>query len=172
MAQILLIAAGYTHRATPSVVLLHARSGSHASAISQRLASSSTKTRYVGLVVGTAISGLVDKPEVRINFEVPEMSTPETQWYLSLTQIRDEVGSLYGLQRKENPRQRPGHAPSHIEIASVDSTPTKKYPNIREISPSADEDADLIPYDKVVSDPEDEDDDPMIAHRNKPIVPV
>ena len=123
-------------------------------------------------MVGTAISGLVDKPEARMEFRVPEMSTPETQWYLSLTQIRDNIGSIYGFQSNGKPRQIPDHVPSRIEIAYADPAPTKEYLKITEISRSADEDADLIPYNKIDSDPEDEDDEPMTSHGSKPSAPV
>jgi len=130
------------------------------------------KTRYLGLVVGTAISGLVDKPELRMDFKVSEMSTPETQWYLSLTQIRDDIGSLHGLRSEEDSRQRADHGPSRVEIARLNLAPSNSPLEIREISFSTNEDVDLIPYSKVDADPEDEEDDPMTAHRNKPTAPV
>lgn len=47
-------------------VFMTARSSTHTGAISERLSSSSPKARFLGMVVGTAISQLIDKEGSRM----------------------------------------------------------------------------------------------------------
>ncbi|KAI9698436.1 MAG: telomere binding protein [Candelina mexicana] len=97
-AQILLLSAGYVHRSTPMYLSTLARSSIHLSSISNRLAASSPRARFLGMVVGVAISELVDKPEKRMTFGTDELDNPDARWYKSLTTVQDEVdGSLETL---------------------------------------------------------------------------
>lgn len=164
---------GYVHRSDPSTVLRFARSGMHANAISERLASTSIQTRFLGLVVGTAISRLVDAPESRMNFRVPEMDSKVAEWYLSLTAVEDNIGNVKNMVAALStcaiePQTR---KPSKIieippKAVVISDTPA----NIIEI---VEEEEDGLPsHEKVDQDPEDEDDDPTTVRRNRPIAPV
>ncbi|KAG9750242.1 hypothetical protein KCU75_g13636, partial [Aureobasidium melanogenum] len=61
-AQVLLLLAGYAHRAQPMSLFIMARSSAHLNGMSNRLNSSSPRARFLGMIVGMAISDLVDKP--------------------------------------------------------------------------------------------------------------
>ena len=88
IAQTLLLTAGYLHRANPVAVLIIARSSGHMQGTSSRLDASGQRARWLGMVVATAISGLVDRDGSRMNFGVDEMRTEEASWYLRFGQSR------------------------------------------------------------------------------------
>jgi len=143
------------------------------------------------MVVGMAVSELIDKPENKMNFESDDMHTSEAEWYRELTHIKDEAGSLddirlfsggkqdhqivqLGLRkdretgklldqlRRKPPASKPpsstANIPSGIRIVDLDDGDS--------------EEDDLVPYRKPDSDPEDEEDDPTLVQRNKPLPPV
>jgi telomere length regulation protein len=57
------------------------RSGTHLNAISNRLAASSPRARFLGMVVGEALSSLVDTGDKIMDFKMDEMKTPEAMWF-------------------------------------------------------------------------------------------
>ena len=129
------------------------------------------------MVIGEALSSLVDPEDKKMDFKMEEMSTLEAKWYRSLVTVSDSVGSLEALkshaitkvprkrkltasQPKSNPRAT---QPSHSKILSIE-----------EIG-SAEEDSDndgLTPYAKPDSDASDSDEDPTLITRNKLTAPV
>lgn len=172
LSQILLLTAGRMNRFDPSTVRLAARGPAHASGISVRLGSSSTTARFLGLVVGTAISRLVDKPEARMNFGVPEMESSEAEWYLGLTEVQDVIGSVQDLRQPTAEVQMAKNHLLSVVPASRTTKADKKPMGKIEIITSDEEEEDLIPYSKIDTDPEDEDDDPMTAKRDHQVAPV
>ena len=133
------------------------------------------------MIIGTAISELVEEPGKAMKFDLEEMDSDEAQWYLGLIKTQDTVGSLESIRSPQTSTSK-----SQIQTPkNISSTTGAKQPNqqrvkimsIEEIdedghAESEDEDDDLIPYEKPDEDPSDSDDDPTLIQRNKPTAPV
>jgi telomere length regulation protein len=130
------------------------------------------------MVVGEALSGLVDKGDKKMDFKVDEMSTSEAKWYKSLVNVSDTIGSLDSLKSgittqpatKSQPRtSKPVKKPTPFNGGS-------RIISIEEVDDDEeDEESDddgLVPYAKPDSDPEDSDEDATNIVRNKPTAPV
>ena len=168
ITRLLLLCAGYVHRSDRKHLQELARSSVHTRAISARLRSSSARLRWLGMVVGTAISGLVDEDDKKINFDMEELKTAEAMSFIGLVHVEDRVGSIKDMhtpQKKELSISVQGTKPIR---RGLDRPPTKS--KIIEVVDESDED-DLIPYAKPDSDPEDEDEDATLVERNKPKAP-
>jgi len=195
LAQTLLIAAGYVHRAFPAALKVVARSSSHMQGVSNRLDCSNTRARWLGMVVGTAISTLVDKEGSRMNFGTDEMATSEALWYISLVNVHDSVGTMrdfaallaaHGKSVATAKRIARQHQPRVSQkMPDVNGKPTfgpLPPPAQTEIlgervtevvtDDSEEDDDDLKPYAKPDSDPEDSDEDATLVNRNKVKPPV
>lgn len=153
------------------------RSGTHLSVVSNRLATSSPRARFLGMVIGEALSSLVDPEDKKMDFKMEEMSTPEAKWYKSLVTVSDFVGSLDALKSqaitKVPQKRKPAvnHPAAKPKVAQPSGS---KIISIEEIS-SSEEDSDndgLTPYAKPDSDASDSDEDPTLITRNKPTAPV
>ncbi|KAK4888570.1 telomere binding protein [Elasticomyces elasticus] len=193
IAEMLLLTAGYLHRASPMTALMVARSSGHMQGTSNRLNASNQRARWLGMVVATAISGLVDREGSRMNFGIDEVKTDEALWYLKLVTAEDHEGELSAfeaiLARREKAR-KPTRMPRHNETKALPMLNGKPvYGPPRPPTPvqtevigekvtelldeiSDDEDDDLKPYGKPDSDPEDSDEDATLVNRNKPRPPV
>lgn len=190
-AQVLLLSAGYVHRAQPMFLFTLARSSIHLNATSNRLRSSSNRGRFLGMIVAMAISDIVDKTGSKMDFDVEDVKSPEARWYLQLVKLDDKAGSFRDMKdtfqqqssssassaRKlspDAPRADTSSKPKKgIQQISSPSTQTSiQGPRIVEIMDDSEEDDDLVPYAKPDSDPEDEDEDPTLVNRNKPKPPV
>lgn len=158
-------------------VMMMAKSTYHVNGMSNRIGAPSPRARFLGIAVGTAMSKMVDKPELQLKIELEGSEATEAKWYESLTKVGDKIGSMKDLCKRQSnlvisprPTFKPkttAKAPSNPAITEV------KGPRIVEVlSDSEDEDADLMAYSKPDSDPEDEDDDPTLVNRNKPTAPV
>lgn len=131
--------------------------------------------------VGEAISTLIDSPDKRMTFKVPEMSTSEANWYKSIICVHDVVGlrdaiksgSLVPGTRVKVPARK-HTAPKPQSIRGNDLHGSSKIVAIQELDDDGEEneDDDLIPYEKPDDDEEDSDDDPTLVVRNKPTAPV
>ncbi|KAH6675690.1 telomere length regulation protein-domain-containing protein [Halenospora varia] len=175
-AQILLLSAGYAHRKSPIRLTMMMRSGTHLNSVSNRLATSSPRARFLGMVVGEALSSLVDKGDKRMDFKVDEMGSAEGMWYKSLVNVADSVGSLGDISSEvttsspRNPKSKPKKKPTPpngtSKIISIEEIETDE-----EDEEDSDDD-DLKPYGKPDSDPEDSDEDATNIVRNKPTAPV
>ncbi|KAK5165679.1 hypothetical protein LTR04_000991 [Oleoguttula sp. CCFEE 6159] len=186
MAQTLLISAGYVHRLQPMFLFTLARSSTFLNAISNRLASTSPRARFLGMIVGTTISELIDKPDVRMKFNTQEMETPEAEWYRMLARLNDGFTKDEDLTTLLPNKGRTETSSKSKPLFSVDlpkrqskkaslRSPTTSNqlsgPRIVEVTDDPEED-DLVPYGKLDSDPEDEDEDSTLVQRNKPTAPV
>ena len=192
LAQTLLLTAGYLHRQAPMALLMTARSSNHMQGVSNRLDTSNTRARWLGMIVGTAISGLVDKEGAKMSFGTDDMETEEARWYMSLVRIDDRVGRLEdldGLLTKQNqPRsitRRAGRSTTLKDMPKINGKPTFGPPRppaqtevigekVTEIldGDEDEEDDDLRPYAKPDSDPEDSDEDATLVNRKKARAPV
>ncbi|KAK1068615.1 telomere binding protein [Friedmanniomyces endolithicus] len=193
IAQILLFAAGYLHRASPVAVLMIARSSGHMQGTSNRLDASGQQARWLGMIVATAISGLVDREGSRMSFGIDEVKTEEASWYLRLVKVEDRIGTLSDFQAMLVRQERDVGAP-RIPLPSIAKPPPQiagkpvfgppRPPTPAQIEVigekvteilddiSDEEDDDLKPYAKPDSDPEDSDEDATLVNRNKPRPPV
>ncbi|OCK84672.1 hypothetical protein K432DRAFT_319798 [Lepidopterella palustris CBS 459.81] len=187
LAQVLLISCGYIHRSEPMFLFITARSSNHLRGMSNHIAASSPRARFLGIVVGLAISELVDKPGNRLKFELDETQYSEAKWFQQLTNLNDKVGTpedLKFVQIKMNTNQvKIGQTSDISSSKSRTSRSTKIYagadvncrqitgPRIIEVEDDS-EDDDLVPYGKPDSDPEDDYDDPTMIQRDKPKAPV
>ncbi|KAE8149761.1 telomere length regulation protein-domain-containing protein [Aspergillus avenaceus] len=175
-AQILLLSAGYLKRHDSSALMQIGRSSAFLSTVSNRLAASASKARFLGMIIGQAISQLIEQPGKGMKFDLQEMESDESFWYLNLINIKDGVGSLESLKSPTSPI--PQKTIKASAKSSVKQTPqrTTKIVAIEEIENSdsgeTDEDDDLIPYEKPDEDPYDSEDDPTLVQRSKPTAPV
>ncbi|KAK0334680.1 telomere binding protein [Friedmanniomyces endolithicus] len=160
IAQTLLLTAGYLHRANPVAVLIIARSSGHMQGTSSRLDASGQRARWLGMVVATAISGLVDRDGSRMNFGVDEMRTEEASWscWFAGKEILKPRKILFLLS--------PG-----LRISSPTEVIGEKVTEILD-DISDEEDDDLKSYAKPDSDAEDSDEDATLVNRNKARPPV
>lgn len=146
--------------------------------VSNRLASSSPRARFLGMVVGEALSGLVDKGDKQMKFKMEEMSTPEARWYNSLVEVNDTVDSVAALKSESKPVTKKQLAPAmKAKPTSSVGAGASKIISIEEVEEDEDEDEDsddeeFVPYAKPDSDAEDSDEDPTLITRNKPTAPV
>lgn len=181
--EVLLLSAGYISRLSPIKLRIIVRSGSYLSAISNRIASTQARTRFLGLVVGESLSTLMDDKSQKLDFHMDETETEEAKWLKSLTSVFDEVGSTEPILKTETsglPVQKENRPPQKRIQKQKPKPKPKSEPSISTIKPIAiieeidssdDSEEDLVPYAKD-SDPEDSDDDATLVQRNKPKAPV
>ncbi|KAL8774795.1 MAG: hypothetical protein Q9209_000734 [Squamulea sp. 1 TL-2023] len=180
MTENLLLLVGYACRKVPQYIAELAYSSLYLNAISNRLAASSHRVSVLGMYFGTAMSELVDPPGKRINFSSEEMTSSQGQRYLSLTKVRDPLGSIEDIRHNEgkpNPTTRQAKKPAVQENKSQQGngkvSTGSKIISIEEIDDeSGSEDEDLPMYAKPDSDASDSDEDPTVIERNKPTTPV
>ncbi|KAI5918269.1 telomere length regulation protein-domain-containing protein [Camillea tinctor] len=176
-AQILLLSAGYVHRLTPIKLTILLRSGLYLNAISNRIDTSNGRARFLGMVVGEALSGLVHGQDTKLDFKMDEMDTEEARWYKSLVAVSDKTGPIDILRESLAPPTI-GEAPKIAKPIKKHAPRPSKVPQktgfiIEEVEDDEDpEDPDLVPYAKPDSDAEDSDDDPTLINRDKPKAPV
>ncbi|KAI1098692.1 telomere length regulation protein-domain-containing protein [Jackrogersella minutella] len=176
-AQVLLLSAGYIHRLVPIKLNMLSRSSTYLNAISNRIAAPQNRARFLGMVVGEALSGLVHGKETKLDFKMDEMDTEEAKWYKSLVQISDKAGPLDPLRDlitlpKPTSTPKPARS-SRVAAQRPGRPPAQSGFVIEEVEDDEDgEDPDLVPYAKPESDAEDSDDDPTLVNRDKPKAPV
>ncbi|KAL7927564.1 telomere length regulation domain-containing protein [Trichoderma austrokoningii] len=181
--EVLLLSAGYVSRLSPIKLRIIVRSGSYLSAISNRIASTQARSRFLGLTVGETLSTLMDDKAQKLDFHMDETETEEAKWLKSLTSVVDQVGSIEPIlkteisglpaRRENQPPQKPAQKqkPNPKPKSEPRISAIKPIAIIEEIDSSDDSEEDLVPYTKD-SDPEDSDDDATLVQRNKPKAPV
>ena len=155
------------------------RSSIYLNAVSNRLAASSQRARFLGMVVGTAFSELVDPKDKRMAFSTDEMDSSDGQWYRSLIGVYDTLGSIEDLKSASTPLTESSPLPSKSINSSKSARPKKptqpssRVISIEEIDNSSESEADDLPmYEKPDSDPDDDDEDPTLVQRDRPTAPV
>ncbi|KAK4197886.1 telomere length regulation protein-domain-containing protein [Triangularia verruculosa] len=174
--EVLLLSAGYVHRVSPIKLTLMMRTGVWLNAISNRLAAPHQKARLLGMVVGEALSNLVDKGDKRLNFDTEKEFEDMAIWSKGLTQVSDEVGSIEPLFESP-PTTLPKKKAASLKATHAAARPPAQPPQtgfiIEELSDEEGPGDDgLVPYAKPESDAEDSDDDPTLIRRDKPKAPV
>ncbi|KAK0731082.1 telomere length regulation protein-domain-containing protein [Lasiosphaeris hirsuta] len=164
-AQILLLSAGYVSKISLIKLTIILRTSIWLNAISNRLAASHQRARFLGMVVGEALSGLVNKDDKKLDFHMDETKIGEGGWYKGLVEVFDQAGPMGSLLKPQvaTPAKKP-----------ASKTPAKR-PLARQgfiIEELSDEEADVAPYAKPDSDSEDSDDDATLVRRDKPRAPV
>ena len=184
MTRTLLLSAGYVHRSNHGYLSALARSSVYINAISHRLATSSPRARFLGMITGVAISDLVDSPDKRMKFDIDEMNSSDAERYKGLTKVRDSIGSLQDLKigrsddltpptRSDTTPKTKARKMGVVKQKPAVSEVTSKIISIEEVDEEDDmEGDDLVAYQKPDSDEEDEDEDPTLVQRNKPTAPV
>ncbi|KAJ5190638.1 uncharacterized protein N7498_009623 [Penicillium cinerascens] len=180
-AQVILLAAGRLNHLDSNQLNDIGRTGAFLNAVSNRIAASSTRARFLGMIIGTGMSELIEEPGKAMKFDLEEMRSEEALWYLSLIKVCDELGSpesIKSLQKQSTAQQPAQEARPHQSKkpkARSSRPQTSKIVAIEEIVDSGeetDEDLDLIPYEKPDDDAEDDDEDPTLVQRNKATAPV
>lgn len=172
--------AGYAYREDKNNLLRLSRTSVYLNAISNRLAASSERGRFLGMIVGNAVSELVDPVDKRMNFSSDDMSNPEGRWYKSLTSINDAVGVISDLKastvsstKSLATRTKTGFGKEVPDQAPISAKASSKIISIEKINDSSESEAEDLPsYEKPDSDPSDEDDDPTLVQRDRPTAPV
>jgi telomere length regulation protein len=167
--QTLLLAAGHVHRVLPLALKVHARSSHYLNGVSKHIASSSSRVRWLGMIVATGISSLIDRETVFGDLVEDE----ESKWYLKLITIEDKPAKVLDIDELFDSKPATLALRSKTKPASKPSQKlVKKEKAVSKIIVLAEEDSDLVPYPKPDSDPEDEDEDPTLINRDKPRAPV
>jgi telomere length regulation protein len=185
--RVLLISSGYLHRRLPMFVFTIARSSEHTHGMSNRLAASSSRARWLGMIVGMALSELIDKPESRMVFDNDQIRNDEAKWYLQLVYVDDKPGlpqdvrdilgeheatEVTTMRPRLSDRKKIKQSDKREEPKTKGKQQaTSKILHIVELDDGKEEE-DLVPYAKPDSDPEDSEEDPTLIRRNKPRAPV
>ncbi|KAJ5089682.1 hypothetical protein N7532_008366 [Penicillium argentinense] len=162
-AQLILLTAGHLRGLDPSLVKDVGRTGIFLNAVSTRLAASSNRARFLGMIVGTGISEIIEEPEKALKFDIEEMRNEEAR----CAPAPSDKSGRESTEAPASPQQKARSAPGQQQ--------TSKIVAIEEIDDDedeTDEDEDLMPYDKPDEDAEDDDEDPTLVQRNKPTAPV
>ncbi|KAM0283646.1 hypothetical protein ACHAQH_002425 [Verticillium albo-atrum] len=174
-AQVLLLSAGYVHRASAVKLKMIMRSSDYLQTISNRLSSTQAKARLLGMAIGEALSSLSDTNQAKLDFNTDEMDSDEAKWYKVLPTIADKVGPIDPLVVASAPKVKKTAA----KPAPAKSVPRRAIPPgntgfiIEEVgSSSENEDDDLAVYAKPEDDSEDSDEDATLVRRDKPKAPV
>lgn len=193
IAQLVILSVSYLHRKHSALVTTALRSGNFMQGISNRLAASGSRARWLGMIVSTAVSRLVDKPDMQMKFGTSDMETPEAKRWLDLIHADDRIGKSQDAvmviestirppqvleQEKKHPKRStlpvingkqsfgPPRPPALVqtEVQGDKVTEVLDAPD--------DTDEDLKPYAKPDSDPEDSDEDATLVNRDKAKPPV
>jgi telomere length regulation protein len=129
------------------------------------------------MVVGEALSSLVDEQDKRMDFKSEETSTPEAKWYKSLVVVSDTVGSADALRSGSVYRLQRARIALDVESPAKHAVfrGGSRIVTIEEIEDDSEQESDtdgLIPYAKPDSDVEDSDEDATLITKNKAIAPV
>ena len=153
-----------------------AQSSQYINAVSARIAASSPKAKFLGMVVGNAITSMVSPEEKKMIFGGEELNGDEGQRLLGLVNVEDSLGSIQDMQSFFKSRKHRENASSAMvkrKTEAKTSGPTSKIIAIEEINESSESEEDDLPvYEKPDSDEEDEDSDPELIQRDKATVPV
>ena len=132
------------------------------------------------MLVGTAVSELVDTEGKRMKFSMEELDSADGKWYRSLTTIEDKVGTIEDLkidlpQAKKLPAGK-GRIPKAVkqhDTTSSNADAVSRVIAIEEVKDHIEsEDEDIVMYEKPDSDASDEDEDPTLVQRDRPSAPV
>lgn len=174
-AQVLLLSAGYLHRLSPMKLALMVKGNAFMRMVSKRLEASQIRARLLGMIVGEALSELVEKSDKKLDFKMEETKSEDAIWYKGLVDICDAVGPVDPLRKSEGlDTRRHAPKPSQRTKPNPKAVPSinKAEAIIEEVESDEEMDDDIIPLTKPDDDDEDSDDDPETVRRDKPKAPV
>ncbi|CAN8099196.1 unnamed protein product [Discula destructiva] len=179
-AQVLLLSAGYLQRFSPMKLALLVKGGAFMRMVSKRLEASQTRVRLLGMIVGEALSGLVEKSDKKLDFKMQETKTEEALWYKRLVHVSDVVGPVDPLRSSEKsgaeqplPKPSPKLWLEPRPARKPAPPPVRPSKAIIEVMDSDEEiEDDIIPMKQPDEDDEESDDDPETVRRDKPKAPV
>jgi telomere length regulation protein len=96
-AQVLLLAVGHVHRLAPIKLISLVKTGGYLTTISNRIAASQPRARFLGMVVAETLSAMVDGEARRLKFGLPELDTEEAAWWRALVGVLDEASDVDAL---------------------------------------------------------------------------
>ncbi|KAI5787132.1 telomere length regulation protein-domain-containing protein [Geopyxis carbonaria] len=175
--QILLLCAGAAHRANLPILTKLAKGADFLNGVSNRLAASSQRARFLGMIVGEAFSRFTDNAMSRMTFGVEETESEEARWWKSITKVEDRVGDVqeFYTSMKAVTKRAPvkKEKPASVSV-SKPSTAASTSASAITVLDDSDSDSDgFTPYAKPDSDPEDSaDEDATTIDRSKPTAPV
>ncbi|PHH81746.1 hypothetical protein CDD82_7964 [Ophiocordyceps australis] len=179
-AQLLLLSAGYLARLWPIKLAMLLRSAAYLNAMTNRIAATQPRARFLGIVVGEALSALADNKAGKLDFDMDECKTDEAEWLKGLTTTCDTIKPYTSLFAASGTSQHISSSPSVSPSRPASTRPESKPPRpkdappraiIEEIHSSDDDDQELTPYAKD-SDREDSDQDATLVRRIKLKAPV
>ena len=132
------------------------------------------------MVLGNAVSELVDAEDKRMKFTAEELDSSDGQWYINLTKVEDTIGLIKDLKPIEASSvkslgKRASPVTSNAKPTKLTKPPntSSKIISIEEINDSSESESEDLPmYGKPDSDPSDDDEDPSLVQRNRPTAPV
>ncbi|KAL9102760.1 MAG: hypothetical protein Q9163_002122 [Psora crenata] len=182
--QILLMLAGHVSLRDSGSLFTVSKSAVYLNGISNHLAASSPRARFLGMVVGSAISGLLDEPDKQLNFKGEDSENADWGWYKNLINMDDETGFITDIRpaataakevTKPNVTKQFMNAISNNTSQRRCATPktNSRIVKIEELDESSESEGDdLLIYERPDFDPSDDDEDPTLVQRNKPTAPV
>ena len=173
--------AGHAHRKDQTFLSTVSKSSVYLSGISNHLAASSPRARFLGMVVGSTISEMLDEPGKQLKFKAEDSESAEWRWYKDLISLDDQIGSIADLKPVPTPPKE--MLKRKVEKQTLESDKSGQSPTSPEMSSRVikieeidedpqSEDEDMPVYAKPDSDPSDDDEDPTLVQRNKPTAPV
>jgi telomere length regulation protein len=132
------------------------------------------------MIVGMAISQLIEPAGSAMKFDLEEVESERAKWYLALVRAEDSIGSLEPL-RVQNVENRISIKKNSKKLSSrlspqdypAASSHASKVISIEEITDDDEKEGDdLIPHEKPDTDASDSEDDPTLIRRSKPTAPV
>ncbi|EDN08116.1 predicted protein [Histoplasma mississippiense (nom. inval.)] len=109
-----------------------------------------------------------------MKFDLEQMESEEALWYMNLTNVKDEVGSISDLKHKISPYAPKKSKHQGRKAPQVDqpksSQETSKVLSVEEVSEESD--GDFLSYEKPDTDASDSEEDPTLINRSKPNSPV
>lgn len=134
------------------------RSQDYNEGLSNRLSATIDRARFLGMIVGEAVSRKVDPEKVQLKFKVPETEDPSAEAMRSLIDVDDQPASIKGLQSGIVEAEESIQPSEPIPVAPVEDFLVDDH---------EDWDKDLRKYTIPESDAEDSDEDPMLINREK-----
>lgn len=166
------MAAGHVSRISKLKLAMSIRSGPYLNAVSNHLSATTPRIRFLGMIVGEAISGLIEKEDKAMKFKIDELETPEALWYKSLVNIQDLCGSLEVLRNPVKTTTPTKNKATKASPKIKAQQARSKIISIEEIEDDEEPPDNVVPYPKLDSDPEDSDEDATLVVRDKPRAPV
>ncbi|KAI7976913.1 hypothetical protein EIK77_010144 [Talaromyces pinophilus] len=131
------------------------------------------------MIVGMAISDLVEPAGKAMKFDLEGFDTEEAEWYLGLTRVDDKMSSIQALQELEPGKEKISKSAktSKPKVAWAPASIQRESSKIVAIEEIMDDDVEdeedeFMPYAKPDSDASDSEDDPTLVQRGKPTAPV